>query len=355
MPKNKSYKRLLKKLNKIKRDIKSFQGDVSESSVSSDCSDIENLVSNRERQGSVETSVNPQLNESFEDQSSIRERLGSEEIDSVVGTQLSDNGVELARGRSPTLDISIDDETRKLLERETEKDEQAGIELHHLVAARWTSILVEGLKKENRAELLKKYPTVKNCNTLKAPVLNPEVHRVLTESSRQRDNFKIGKQNQLAAGLSALAVALNILIPAELQNKSEILNALLDAGKLITDVHYRLSVARRAYISPHLNNLVADVAKSCPIDNFLYGNSFTDKIRSAQQMERVGKNLRPTADKSRTTKRKAVPPNYGPEKRFRNSLNNQGPSQGRTRVLQRDGPQPAQRRYMNQDYRRKHR
>jgi len=50
---------------------------------------------------------------------------------------------------------------------------------------------------------------------------------------------------------------------------------------LLSDHHYRLSLARRAFAKPSLNIISKNVADAAFIDEFLFGNNFVETLKAA--------------------------------------------------------------------------
>ncbi|XP_073951877.1 uncharacterized protein [Choristoneura fumiferana] len=70
--------------------------------------------------------------------------------------------------------------------------------IHEDISRRWTHIIVNGLSKEQRDNITKKYKIPGNCTILEAPAINIEIKNVLGDSSKLRDkSIEIG-QAQLA-------------------------------------------------------------------------------------------------------------------------------------------------------------
>ncbi|XP_048482646.1 uncharacterized protein LOC125488553 isoform X2 [Plutella xylostella] len=83
-----------------------------------------------------------------------------------------------------------------------------GDDLQADVAARFQRILQDGLNKEEKDGLIKKYPYPKNVPLAKSPTLNPEISVNLAEACKLRDKRLLSKQDQLGKTLSALGKAL---------------------------------------------------------------------------------------------------------------------------------------------------
>ena len=79
-----------------------------------------------------------------------------------------------------------------------------GIEVHEEISSRWNALAVKGVEKEDRKELLQKYPAIKNCKLLLAPKLNDEIKECLPELLIKQDIYLQRVQDQMASGLSAM-------------------------------------------------------------------------------------------------------------------------------------------------------
>ncbi|XP_070517424.1 uncharacterized protein [Cardiocondyla obscurior] len=69
------------------------------------------------------------------------------------------------------------------------------------------------------------------------------------------------------------------------------MSKIVEGFKLLADLQYHLSRARRAFIVPSLNFLGKTVSDAAPIDDRLFGNNFAEDVNSAQSVERVAKKM----------------------------------------------------------------
>ncbi|XP_031783513.1 uncharacterized protein LOC116416958 isoform X1 [Nasonia vitripennis] len=83
------------------------------------------------------------------------------------------------------------------------------------------------MDKDWRTSLLKKYLIPSNCSLLNAPQLNAEVKSVISSIALKKDNYNETRQQQLGAGITAIAKALTALLNSEEDGKSANLKALL--------------------------------------------------------------------------------------------------------------------------------
>ncbi|CAG7825611.1 unnamed protein product, partial [Allacma fusca] len=116
-------------------------------------------------------------------------------------------------------------------------------------------------------------------------------------------------QTQLAAGISAIGKAVSQVVKIKTVDNSgkeirlEAAKALNDAGRLLTDLQFKLLLARRAHITPTLNFLMKTIAGQNPVGVLLYGTDFKEKVEASKSISKVGKELR-----------KEKPPNSQPKK-----------------------------------------
>ena len=195
----------------------------------------------------------------------------------------------------PTNEKDLDANALKLLGEELVKD-VTGPAIHDALPVRWNDILKAGLDREIRASLLKKHLIPSNCEYLKAPELNPEIKSILTSLSLKKDWYNRAKQQQLAAGVSALGTALSAVLNLKeteenMQIRSLLIENLGDGARLFADLFHEFSVTRRSFIIPGLNVTAKGVAENCPIDDLLFGKDFGEKHKNAMALERNAKTL----------------------------------------------------------------
>lgn len=80
------------------------------------------------------------------------------------------------------------------------------------IAERWSHVLASGLDEEACKQLGNKYPTPENCRLIKPPSINQEVRMALSESVLRRDARLASLQQQVAASLSAIGLALTHML-----------------------------------------------------------------------------------------------------------------------------------------------
>lgn len=174
-----------------------------------------------------------------------------------------------------------------------------GEDLHPDVATRLQNILLNGLKKEAKEELIKKYLCPKNVQFAKAPTLNPEIEVMLAENCRLRDKRLLNKQDQLGRALSALGMAMTHLLKKN-SDISEVVRTLNDAGKLIADSHYTETDTRRSVIIPLVEKSLIDPFKSRKRDGFLFGESLGEVVKNSRGIKKTSQLIQATASTSRS-------------------------------------------------------
>ncbi|XP_043482415.1 uncharacterized protein LOC122511321 [Leptopilina heterotoma] len=144
--------------------------------------------------------------------------------------------------------------------------------------------------------LIEKHPFPGNCKTLQAPPLNSEIKCSTGDLSLKKDSFQVITQNQLGSGISAMGKCLTELI---IRSKNDptllpLIGDLADSGGLLTDLHYRMSMTRRSFITPGLSLIIKKIADECPVDTLLYGENFAEKLKLAKAAERSSKDIAKT-------------------------------------------------------------
>ncbi|XP_049886560.1 uncharacterized protein LOC126381061 [Pectinophora gossypiella] len=182
-----------------------------------------------------------------------------------------------------------------------------GENLQSDVAARFQKILQEGMKKDIKEELLKKYLFPKNVTLAKSPTLNPEIGAILPETCKQRDKRLAAKQDQLGKALSALGIALTSLLKKN-PHIPEVIRTLKDAGVLLADSHFAETDTRRSVIIPLVDKSLTDSFKDRKRDVFLFGEKLGDLVKDTRGIKRTGQLIQPSASNLNAR----GPPSRGP-------------------------------------------
>ena len=161
------------------------------------------------------------------------------------------------------------------------------------VGRRWEDILNQGLPKDERTQLIKKYPIPENCTLADPPKLNPEVKATIQEIVCNRDARIAMKQTKLAAGLSASGKAMSLVLKRESTKEDiAILGCLGDIG-LLTDLQHDETTIRRNLILANINPALKETLVDMQADEYLFSNKLSDVLKAAKAMETVSSELRP--------------------------------------------------------------
>ncbi|XP_050301501.1 uncharacterized protein LOC126739745 isoform X2 [Anthonomus grandis grandis] len=174
-----------------------------------------------------------------------------------------------------------------------------GPEINSDVAALLSGFLTKGIDKENRNATIDSYPCIANCTALQPPIINPEIKSCLDANALKQDNFLRKLQSQLAAGISAIAIPLDqqyeVAKKTETEEAKKELEKKCDPVKIFSDVFHALSLHRRHGIVPFLDIGVKKILDDCPIDEFLFGKSFPDQLKSSNEAQCLGSSIRKKA------------------------------------------------------------
>ncbi|XP_061706475.1 uncharacterized protein LOC133517263 [Cydia pomonella] len=212
-------------------------------------------------------------------------------IEAAPGTSSS---VILPEVQEADATVNLDPAILDLLGEDPSTKKSFGASLHKDIAPRWAHILTNGLTKESQADLIKQYRLPENCTNLSSPKLNPEIKAALSDLNIKQDQYSQGKQNQIGSGLAALGQALNWVVTAKDIIPPDIVKALIDAGRLICDNHYRESLSRRYAVLNTLNRSIRDTVKDTKIDENLFGSNLSDHLKSSKAITKTGSEMKPT-------------------------------------------------------------
>lgn len=183
-----------------------------------------------------------------------------------------------------------------------------GEHVHDNIAKRYQVTHANGLKKDIKEELGKKYLFPKNLPLCKAPTLNPEIAILLSEQNRNRDKHIMAKQDQLGKALSALGTAMSALIRKN-PEIPVVLRKLNDCSLLLAYSHYAESYTRRSLIIPLVDKALIDPLKERKRDSLLFGENLGQMVQNSRGIKRTGNLMQePSTSTSLNWKRPPVRP-----------------------------------------------
>lgn len=172
----------------------------------------------------------------------------------------------------------------------TPQSNQPGKEVHTEVATRWTHFLREGVDREDKAALYDKHPIPANCQALSPPKLNGEIEASVSDALLKQDKFLQSVQEAVAHGLAAISGPLNeCLKDRDAANQAA---TLADAAKILCNMHHAVSVHRKFNIIPSLSTSCKKVMGNTKIDDFLFGSSLQEDIKSSQTINKLSSELK---------------------------------------------------------------
>lgn len=182
-------------------------------------------------------------------------------------------------------------------------------------------------------------------------MINPEIKHLLGESGTKKDGLQVVCQNTLGAAIYALSLALSLIFNDVNTPETELVSLLSDAGRMLSDVHYNVSVMRRAFIIPKVNRKVKDITEDLPIDRLLFGEDLSSRMKATKDVEKNSREfVKPSASKDDKSYTK-----YQPKKTYNSdtskiSLNSKGsfkktPNKSRQNRVHQSGPKSRTQTY----------
>ncbi|XP_051156341.1 uncharacterized protein LOC127278590 [Leptopilina boulardi] len=222
--------------------------------------------------------------------------------------------------------------------------------LHEEICLRWDVYLKQGLNKEQKEELMKKYPIFENCKLMTPPKLNAEIQQCMDNKATRHDQFLEKLQLQTAHALSATGVELNRVLKSEDQEKSkETCSTLADIGQLLCNIHHAITTSRKYQILPYLNYNSRKLIENSSRDEFLLGSKFAEDVKATEAVQKVAKDLKIISKKNFTNKPSTS--NQQPQSSEYNSKNNKKQREHLNYSRRRQSPKKK----FNRDYHQNHR
>ena len=76
------------------------------------------------------------------------------------------------------------------------------------------------------------------------------------------------------------------------ENRNILLDHLWDTGKLLSEIFYSETKARRAYITPGMSKPIKDLMDKSDSGTYLFGDNVEEKIMKARTMEKISKDIK---------------------------------------------------------------
>ncbi|KAJ2953551.1 hypothetical protein O0L34_g1153 [Tuta absoluta] len=173
------------------------------------------------------------------------------------------------------------------------KEEVFGPKIPEEISKRWGRVLVDGLTKEQKQNIIEKCLIPDNFRLVKAPLLNQEIIPVLSDAAKNRDKLLEKSQNQLGLGISGLTNLASDIIEDK-TDKIELLKKLSEISQIFLDLHNEDTKRRRKLITSSLDkkflNMISDVKR----DTYLFGVNLSEKIKASKSAERSGLQIKRT-------------------------------------------------------------
>ncbi|XP_063544309.1 uncharacterized protein LOC134752571 [Cydia strobilella] len=203
----------------------------------------------------------------------------------IPGTSTST--VEHADDNKVADTIDLDDDVLQILGDDPSSATIYGKEVRAEIATRFTHVAIEGITKEIRKDLLSKYLIPANCVKIGAPKLNPEIKAAISENFAKRDKGIESKQKEMASAISCLGEIITSQLNSKEKN-NDLLQKLIDLGRILCDLQYADSVTRRNFILFSLKKDLKDHLANTKIDTCLFGENLTETLKSAKAMIKSG-------------------------------------------------------------------
>ena len=171
------------------------------------------------------------------------------------------------------------------------------IKIHSSILNRWKFWFVNGIKKEEKENLLEKY---QSPGGLEVPKLNPEILLKLPKHAKSRDTHMSTRQQLAGAALAALGSVMTTLIEeTESIDKIQVMEKLHDAGKLMAEIIHSQTKSRKAFIVAGVDKDTKTMLEDTKTEEFLFGNNLSEKFKEAKVMDKIANSMKKQSYKTR--------------------------------------------------------
>lgn len=217
--------------------------------------------------------------------------------------------------------------------------------IHTDITTRWSHIITNGIEKEKKVELGKKYPLPENCLFLEPPKINPEIKAAISEQVLKRDQALEAQQNYLGQATACIGKALNILVKNSKEKEFiEATKVISDAGRMLCDLFHKESMSRRHLLQFALNKHTKDIVATTKVGTHLFGENLAEDLKAGKAVNKTGGEIRYNNNNKPQPKHTATLNYRGPPRKYQPP--NHTPSAGRQPPYSRPGqakPAPQRR------------
>lgn len=202
------------------------------------------------------------------------------------------NLLEQASPKNDDASLKVDEGFSSLLGDDCVVTVNSGPPLHTDISARWNALLRTGLEDGKRKDLINKYPAPENCENVIPPKLNSQVKLAISESVERRDSRLSNLQRQVGASLTAIGKVLTSLYEKGEGGDKVNIEALSDAGRLLSDLHFQETRSRRELVLLNINRDLRETLSDVPADEMLFSKDLDEHIKSAKCLAQTGQQLK---------------------------------------------------------------
>ncbi|XP_043468601.1 uncharacterized protein LOC122502551 [Leptopilina heterotoma] len=113
----------------------------------------------------------------------------------------------------------------------------------------------------------------------------------MTDKAQKKDNFQVKAQEKIGAAMHAIGLALSNELNRGKSMDATAVAFMSDAGRILADAHYNISITRRAFITPNVNRLLEDVTAGQPIESLLFGEKLSERLKAAREVEKDSRSV----------------------------------------------------------------
>lgn len=184
----------------------------------------------------------------------------------------------------------LDEDVLRVLGEDPLASRALELSFHPAMLARWKFWAVNGVAKQEMDDVLSKYARQEG---LDAPGLNLEVTTNLSDPAVKRDKFTIEKQWSVGATMTAVGSTLSMFLEEdESIDKLTVVERLGDSMKMLSDLQFRLTESRKAFILPGLSKQSRDVLTASKTDELLFGRNLAERLKESRALDKVSQSIK---------------------------------------------------------------
>ncbi len=188
-----------------------------------------------------------------------------------------------------------------LMSQEFDEKEIAGPAVNVKLAATIKRAMQVASSPKNIKELSAKYVKPENCESVRAPLVNMELWKNLTENYQQNDKLLAANHRSVSKAMLPIIQIMNSCLEEDKDGNDKVFDMACDAFQLLSHSHRDMTAIRRQMLKPAVARQYQKLCTAkTPISEFLFGDDLQQQMKNLSETNKLASEI----SEKKTSKRK---------------------------------------------------